>query len=487
MGPERVCEQERRVGVDIDGSVVWREVGTRLFSHYLGFIRHSRVPSVYSVDDIPVLDHTPVDTHMKCLREKIAADLHFRRTAIPGMVQIARDEIKHDRPVHYFTGRRATQQWYDLTEAQFVREGIPFTGIYMKPKGVSGLESKADGIRALGITDFYEDDKATVFFLRRIFPNLRLNYIDHGDHLTEKELADNRNITVIPIRQLVPPIDKPEESVVRNSKLRSLTDFVDPTLESLYENKPFLRKVKAWHVTALGAAFSIAGIGIAEHQNRVGKHPLWRTVLAGGLCILGATLDLLDGKWARLIRSKMIDEKAKKRDEDIGDSVDPLGDGFVEAFQAGSSAYTAWKRRDRWGVRLALGRLATTNLPRTAKAIAGCFGIKVPETYSLKNVLHGDIRPFGTSLDRKIPNYSATFVDTAGAVPVQKGMDAIVVPANVIVATERVGTLLTRGDLSLSKTDIRHAKIRTVVLGLESLVFLGAVYFIGKKLLAKQK
>lgn len=484
MGPEKTCEEKRIIGRDLDDSTFWREVGTR-FVGRLGHIRNSKTPLARSIDDIPLLDHTPLDTPIKGFKERISAFFHFRRTVIPGVDLMIQEEVKNGTPVYGITGRRATRQWHEMTCAQLEREGTPFTGICMKPKEVSGIESKADGIRALRITDFYEDDRRTTLFLAGLFPGVRFNYIDHGEHLAEDDLTKNPNITVIPIKQLVLPALKLEESAVRNSRLRSLINFVDPTVESFHES---FRKVKAPHVTAAGAACSIVGIGIAEYQNITGKHTRGRTALAVGLCLLGATLDLFDGKLARVIRSEMTDEKAKEKDEDWGQAEDPLADGIIEACQAGSAAVTAWKRGDRWGVRLALGRLATTNLPRTAKAIAGCFGIEVPETYRLKDVLHGDIRSFGTSLGRKIPNYGATFVDTAGGISVQNKLDAVTVPANAIVAAERFGTLLTSGrELVLSEKEIRHAKIRTVVLGLESLAFLGVAYFLGKKLLSKQK
>ncbi|OGE28649.1 hypothetical protein A2867_04355 [Candidatus Daviesbacteria bacterium RIFCSPHIGHO2_01_FULL_40_11] len=479
--------ETRIVGIDLDDCVLWREVLTRLFGHAKNMALRPALPKK-SLDDIPQLDHTPKDLSIKGPKEVISAFFHFRRTAIPGVAEELREEIANGALVYGITGRKATKAWAEMTEAQLIRENIPLTAVYMTPKKSSDLESKADSIRQLEITDFYEDDRRTLRYLAKLFPRVRFNYINHGlAHLTEKELAENPNITVIPIIDVArTKCTSEEESAVRNSELRELTTFADGAVEWLHEKSR--RRLRAWHLTALGVGFSILGIELAEYQNRTGKYSLKTTALAFGSAFIGAALDLGDGKLARVERSEMTDEKAKARHEIIGQALDPAADGVIEAWQAGSAAVTAAKNGDRFAAAMALRRLCLVNGPRTAKAIAGCFGIEVPETYRIKDVLHGDIRFFGTSLGRKIPNYLATLVNRIRGVSVQGGADVIASGANGLVTTERLSSLITpKGEKVLSDKEIKHAKTRAIVLGVEGFAFVGAAYLLGKVLLPGKK
>lgn len=477
---------ERRVGYDLDGTTVWREPITVDIGHAKNVLFRRRAPKG-TLEDIPVLDHTPLDIPFRGINENFSAHFHFKRIGIPGMAEKIRSEVESGVPVFGISGRRATRIWHKQTVAQLVRENIPIpsTNLVLTPKGVHTYESKADAIRALGITEFNEDDIWTTRYLARLFPRVQFNYVDHGlDHLTEQELIDNPNIKVIPIEELSKVKEAPgDESAVRNSELREKTDFVDPVVRAFHRKFP---KVAAWHVTAAGVIFSIAGIWLAEHQNRVGEHPHKRTAIAAGSVLLGATLDLLDGKLARTIRDEMADDEAKDIDEKKGGALDASADGVIEAAQAAISAWTSHRFGDRRAVFMALARLATTNLPRTAKAIAGSHGISVPETYGFKDVLHGDIRIFGVSLGRKIPNYLATFVNSRKSF--QVGTDVVAVPANLVVTADRLGTLATSGlQGKLSNKETRHAQFRAGVLGAESLTFMGIAYFLGRRLLKKKK
>lgn len=498
MAVASVCERDLRSGIesnqkriygfDLDDSVFWREVGIRYFGHAKNLLLRPSFPK-QTLDEIPHYDHTPYD-RKSSLTDHISRGWHSRRTAIFGVAELINEineiidqtEDPEKKPeVWGITGRPCSKAWYEMTQAQLMEANIKLTGIRMKPKGISGILSKAESIRDLGVTDFYEDDKRTILYLAKLFPNVRFNYIDHGlAPLTEKDLEGIGNITVGPIREFC-SVEKKEESAVRNSDLRKQTDFVNPATESLQSR---FSGIKAWQVTALGVAFSIAGIEVAEHQNRTGKHSLKTTALAVALGLTGATIDLLDGKWARAARDKMTDEKAREKDEMIGQGEDPFADGVIEAWQSGSAFFTARKRGDRSGQIWALRRLVTTNLPRTAKAIAGIWGFKVPETYKIKDVLHGDIRFFGTSLGRKIPNHGATLCDSIDGKALQKPEDIVAVSAGAAVAVGRLWRLFTpEGELALDDKEIEHAKFRAVVLGAESLAFLGIAGYLGKKLL----
>lgn len=475
-GPEGL--EKKVIGVDLDDTLFWREVGIRYFGHLKNVLRRPALPNK-TLDEIPQYDHTPYDIPASGIKERVSRVWHSRRTEISGMAEMVSEELAAGTDVYGITGRRTSKGWFEMTDDQLRAAKIKLTGIRMTPKGVSGILSKADSIRELGITDFYEDDRRTVRYLARLFPDVKFHYADHGlAHLSKKETM-NTNIEVIPIREFAPPEKSKKGSVVRNSKLRELTSFIDPAVASFHKKFP---KVKAWHVTAAGVILSCAGIHLAEHQNRTGKHSVLTTSAAFVLGGVGASMDVIDGKVATVIRAEMTDEKKRARHETIGQAIDPVADGLIEAFQAGSAAYTAHLRGNRLGTKLALLRLATTNLPRTAKALAGWLGgFKLMETYGIKDVLRGDIRFFGTSLGRKVPNYAATL-----ASPVQKTMDALAGPANILVTADRLGVLMNpKGELALSDKDIEHAKVRTLVLGVESAAFIGTAYFLGKKLLKK--
>lgn len=466
--------QKRVIGIDLDDTFFWREVAIRYFGHAKNLLLRPAFPK-QTLDEIPRYDHTPYD-RKSSLADYLSRGWHSRRTEIPGFAQMIRDELKNGTKVYGITGRLASKAWYEMTQAQLMEANIELTDIRMKPKGVSGLLSKADSIRELGITDFYEDDKRSILYLSKLFSHVRFNYVDHGlAPLTEKDLEGTENITVIPIRAFC-PVEKKDDSAVRNSGLRKLTDFTNPTIGSLQER---FSGIKAWEATALGMAFSIAGIEVAEHQNRTGKYSRKTTALAIALGLVGATIDLLDGKWARAAREKMTDEEAKEKDEMIGQAEDPLADGVIEAWQAGSAFFTARKRGDRSGQIWALRRLTTTNLPRTAKAIAGIWGFKVPETYKI-----GDLRFFGTSLGRKGPNYGATLCDSIDGKALQKPADMVAVSAGVAVTVGRLWSLFTpKGELVLDDKEIKHAIFRTAVLGAESLALLGISHYLGKRYL----
>lgn len=478
-----VLPGKKVIGIDLDDTLFWREVGIRYFGHLKNLTKRPALPK-QSLDEIPRYDHTPYDIPASNFAERISRVWHSRRTVIPGFAQMIRDELETGTQVYGITGRRASKAWFEMTDAQLKEADIKLTSIRMAPKGVSGLLSKADAIRELEVTDYYEDDRRSVLYLAKLFPNIRFNYIDHGlAHLSEKDIQGINNIKVIPIREFCPVSE--EKSRVRNSNLRQKTDFVNASLESVYEKHGWAKKIKAWHITAAGVLFSIVAIELAEHQNRTDKYS-WKTTLAAlGLGLTGATLDLIDGKWARIIRDRMTDEKAKEKDEMRGQADDPFADGVIEGWQAGAAAYTAWLKGDRLGTALALGRLATTNFPRTAKAIVATFGFKVPETYSFKDLLHGDIRIFGVSLGRKIPNYGATLKDKAYGIPLQVIADAVAVSANGIVTRDRLWALFTsKGEHELSEKEEKHARFRAAVLGAQSLAFMGIAYYLGKRLLS---
>lgn len=103
--------------------------------------------------------------------------------------------------LYIITGRKATVAWDRLTVEQLRRENLPYIGLFLTPKGVSSIASKASCIKRLGIGKFYDDDISTILALSQIFKGrgLELYYIDHGiAPLGKEDLTANTNLHVIP-------------------------------------------------------------------------------------------------------------------------------------------------------------------------------------------------------------------------------------------------------------------------------------------------
>lgn len=252
-----------------------------------------------------------------------------------------------------------------------------------------------------------------------------------------------------------------DESEVRNSYLRRFANPLNP-LVRIYHKK-INPKGTAFQVSLGAAVSSIIGIHLMERQHRADRYSKVITTVAVGLMVVGALGDLCDGKLARLIRSEMADPEEARRDEEFGQFIDPFFDGAVETWQLGESAYTAYKLGHKKVVASILFNMVTSNIPRTLKAFVGMFGGNPPETY-----LPDDERFFGTSLGRKIPNYTATLTSD---MDVREGLNRATGIANCLVAADRI--FGPNSDKKLTEKDIAHAKYRAPRLALQSLVNFG--------------
>lgn len=255
----------------------------------------------------------------------------------------------------------------------------------------------------------------------------------------------------------------------RNSEYRGISEtLLDRPVRLFHTRFP---GVKADHVSIAGVLLSMAGIHLMEHQHRAQKYSPRTTMAAAGLVGVGMLLDLLDGKLARVSRGEMTDEKAKYEDEKKGQAKDPIADSVIEALQSLESAYTAHKLGSRIEVESVIFNLASSNIPRTFKAVAGIFGISVPETYK-----PCDPRFFGTSLGRKVPNYLSTFVPKARAV---SNLAAGI--ANTVVALERFNAFTSPNfDSTLSDKETDFAGTRAKYLGIQSVVNIGIALVAGR-------
>lgn len=192
-----------RVGYDIDDTLVGREFITRFGGFLRGRLGYS-LPK-YTLDNLPIFDHTPADASVSGAIET-ALWFHIRRRAIPNVAERLRTQISEGVELFAISGRPATLRWHDATANQFHREGIPIsdTRIILTPVGVSTAVSKAAAIRALGIEEYSDDNLKTLIYLAGLYPERRFNWIRYGltDILaTRRILIEKPNIQEISINK----------------------------------------------------------------------------------------------------------------------------------------------------------------------------------------------------------------------------------------------------------------------------------------------
>src|SRR3989344_206573 len=496
MESNAVEEPARIIGTDWDGVRVKRHrvaIWTSNFKELGIFQRGAKSHSV--LESTPDMDHTPMNVSPKGLHrltDRLNIYFQSRRSSIPEADRRFREEFDKGVPVIIISGRRATLDWDRATREQANREGTPYTDVILKPvtrdktkkKEISGIDSKIHAIIENDVTEFYEDNRKTAIRVARRLPNVQVNYIDYGAHIKKADLEALSNLHVITkaewFRSSVQRL-KGEVSNTRNSDYRRFIEVVNPIVRLL--DRVGITGLQA---TGAGTAIAIAGIEVAERKHRSGKHSVGKTTLAGLSLIGGWIFDLLDGKLARLKRDKMTDEKAKERDEMVGQIADSGTDGIMEGWMATSAAYTAYEKRDWFGVNMALAQLALTSAPRAARAIAESRGKEVKETYKIKRFFTRlDLRVLGTSFGRKGPNLTALFVKRIKKVPVQGIAHGVGALANGIVAAERLITAFNpKIEKTLSPKEIRQAKVRATVLGTQTLAYMGLAWYLKKRFLA---
>ncbi len=197
-----------RKAADIDGVLVDRRIES--FFDLFKYRLFNTSPPTRTLNDILPIDHNPVDIKFSGIsgiingvKENISFRFHSHRTPIPGVAEKIRDEVetvKDNQQIIWYavSGRRATFRWTQMTVNQLRDMFIPRDNIYLTPVGTSGLDCKADIIRQLGITEFYEDDRRTILFLARLFPGVAFKFVDLGGcSFIEKDREQNTNIEVI--------------------------------------------------------------------------------------------------------------------------------------------------------------------------------------------------------------------------------------------------------------------------------------------------
>ena len=186
----------RRVGYDVDDTLVWRDEIAR----FLGRLKSQKIHKL-SLADLPILDHTPVN---KGGVEPVQYFFQKGRGAIPGALDLVTFRHASGDEQFAITGRPATTQWHDATVAQLQREGfpIPKDRVVLTPLGIKTYMSKAVAIRDLKIEEYSDDDLRAILINAFIHPEVTFNWIQHSKpntNVNEVVLAARSNVRVRPI------------------------------------------------------------------------------------------------------------------------------------------------------------------------------------------------------------------------------------------------------------------------------------------------
>ncbi|MDO8503452.1 MAG: hypothetical protein Q7S60_02055 [bacterium] len=118
--------------------------------------------------------------------ERIAFEIHARRRVFPGVRDALEIIAAQGAHIYGNTGRPNKGKWVDMTYETLDRAGIGglFMNVAFTPEGTRTAVSKAHRLLQLLETyeevEFDEDDPRTVEFLAKLFPKVRINFIQHG-------------------------------------------------------------------------------------------------------------------------------------------------------------------------------------------------------------------------------------------------------------------------------------------------------------------
>lgn len=425
--------EAKRIAYDLDDSLDAREGSTRTVSR-LKYRFFSPALPKQTLDEIPVMDHTPVDVPLKGLRpkdlqEKLSFYFHFRRPTFPGIPEKLREEAEGGAVLYAISGRKATRAWAKMTEAQLSRDSVPIPAenIILAPIGTSGLLSKADAIRQFRIQKFYEDDRRSVLYLAGLFPDVEFNYIDHYiASLTKKDLADRPNINVIPITEWSQVTE--DESPTRNSSMRDslkLNKKIAGGIMGVYRDfNPNLLTLLSGALYA-DAARRVAKIIPDGKVDSLKK--LLKLLPVLGEAIVAWLIDGVDGDTAR--------EKMRINPGSHNEKMGGLIDTVV----------------DRWGgFVLARARMKTVegNYEKAIAAVAGLTGTLPAERRNLGETKGQKFQEMGIGtmgprtamaiLSTFFPKIEFTLREKTVSIPVQRVLDTVTTITNLLAFLQRL-------------------------------------------------
>ncbi len=417
----------KRIGFDFDDTTRAREGSTRTVSRIKYRFFRPALPKE-TLEEIPFMDHTPVDAPIEGFREALSLFFHARRQTFPGIPERLRAEAEGGATLYGISGNQATKVWAKITETQLVRDSIPISAenIVLTPKGASGLHSKADAIRQLRIQKFYDDDRRTILYLSGLFPDVEFNYIDHYiAPLTKKDLANNPNIKVIPIAEWSKVTE--DESPTRNSSMR----------DSIKLNKKIAKGIMgAYRDFNPNLLTLLSAVLYADAARRVAKiipdgkvdslKKILKLLPALGEAVVAWLIDGVDGDTAR--------EKMRINPGSHNEKMGGLIDTIV----------------DRWGgFVLARARMKTVEgYDKAIAAVAGITGTLPAERRNLGETKGQKFQEMGIGtmgprtamamLSTFFPKIEFTLREKTISIPVQRVLDTVTAITNLIAFAQRL-------------------------------------------------
>lgn len=191
---------------DLDDTIFARERIIRV----LGFINGKLHPQSHSLlmrADIMrfEINHGRVDSQIEGWKERLAFEAHARRQIFPWVLRILEALAEEGVDIYGNTGRPSKTEWVDMTYESLDKEGIGkfFTDVAFTPEGVKTAVSKAHRLDQLARfygnkrVEYFEDDPRTIIFLAPLFPEIRINYVQHklsGLLVPDHELMEFGNV-----------------------------------------------------------------------------------------------------------------------------------------------------------------------------------------------------------------------------------------------------------------------------------------------------
>lgn len=461
-GPEKI-------GIDFDGTGVKRQAPARWATAVKELFAKVALSGA-ALEPIPDMDHTPTAILPRGLKERLSLRLQGSRHAISGVPELLAAKISKGIPVYIISGRDATLIWDQTTRKQADREGIPYLDVLLKPvspkKGnrgdkrikISGIDSKAHGIKALGITKFFEDNRKTAVRLAERFPDVEITYIDYGAHIGSRILEKLPNIKVIPAAEWERRRGGEPQlgiSATRNSRIRERTSHITTGFAGVVDRT--IPGLSPTHLNILGVAMVAAGSALAIRR---------RGFLSTVLIVAGSCLDAVDGPLART--------KAKKDPKSVdfkrGQIYDAIGDRAQEVSGAICRGISAHKRGDKLGELFAFITAVTSTLPSITRAYAETLGKAVPESGK------GVLGLIGTRVGRAAGGILATTFPEIKGVRTQAQIDALMSLSNIKTTIDRLGAAK-NAEITLPSEIREDAKNRLKALGAFGALAIGASLF----------
>ena len=181
-------EQLKARVFDLDDTLLeGRETFTRASSLIMSRMLSRNLPNLEIANISGLnLNHSRVDLPINSLKERISFELHARSKVYPGVIDELEKIADSGTDIYGNTGRPHKGDWVDMTEETLRRGGIAeyFRGVFYTPDGIRVAVSKAHAV--LGLTERYEqvefddDDPRTARFIAQLFPNVKVNLVQHG-------------------------------------------------------------------------------------------------------------------------------------------------------------------------------------------------------------------------------------------------------------------------------------------------------------------